>query len=163
MNFSYDWVTMKEENKEFVSRKMNLCSDSTSCMVHLFHLQFLSFFVQRGEFPVEEWNDQFWKLKESIVGVKAPVERTSADLDPPTIFHICQDFDMIRQVLTLMGGGGNEMELLSDLRVFCTFSDTLCAPFSSSNSPRNFVMLPDTRDLCTDAISPDRKKQELFW
>ena len=31
-----------------------------------------------------------------MVGVKAPVERTEADLDPPTLFHICQDYDMIR-------------------------------------------------------------------
>ena len=50
----------------------------------------------RGEFPVDKWNEEFWKLKEEIVGVKAPVERTSEDLDPPTIFHICQDYDMIR-------------------------------------------------------------------
>jgi hypothetical protein len=50
----------------------------------------------RGDFTHQEWNEQFWKLKESICGVKAPVERTRADLDPPTIFHVCQDFDMIR-------------------------------------------------------------------
>jgi hypothetical protein len=50
----------------------------------------------RGEYKLEEWNSEFWKLKEEIVGVKAPVDRTSEDLDPPSIFHICQDFDMIR-------------------------------------------------------------------
>ena len=50
----------------------------------------------RGDFPVEDWNSEFWKLKEEIVGVKAPVERTTEDLDPPTIYHVCQDFDMIR-------------------------------------------------------------------
>ena len=52
--------------------------------------------VFRGDFPVEDWNEEFWKLKESIAGVKAPVERSRTDLDPPTIFHICQDYDMIR-------------------------------------------------------------------
>ena len=31
-----------------------------------------------------------------LVGVKPPVDRTDADLDPPTLFHICQDYDMIR-------------------------------------------------------------------
>ena len=30
------------------------------------------------------------------MGVKPPVDRTDADLDPPTLFHICQDYDMIR-------------------------------------------------------------------
>ena len=46
--------------------------------------------------PIDQWNAEFWKLKKSIVGVEAPVERTEADLDPPTLFHICQDYDMIR-------------------------------------------------------------------
>merc|ERR1712127_223700 len=42
------------------------------------------------------WNDEYWALKEKIVGVKAPMDRTPADLDPPTIYHVCQDYDMIR-------------------------------------------------------------------
>merc|ERR1712018_806614 len=52
--------------------------------------------VFRGDIPVEQWNEEFWRLKEEIVGVKPPVERTPEDLDPPTLFHICQDYDMIR-------------------------------------------------------------------
>lgn len=52
--------------------------------------------VFRGEFPEDQWNQEFWKLKREIVGVVPPVERTEADLDPPTLFHICQDYDMIR-------------------------------------------------------------------
>ena len=52
--------------------------------------------VFRGDIPYENWNQEFWKLKEEIVGVKSPVERTEQDLDPPTLFHICQDYDMIR-------------------------------------------------------------------
>jgi len=50
----------------------------------------------RGEYNTSSWNDEYWALKEKIVGVKAPTERTKEDLDPPTIFHICQDYDMIR-------------------------------------------------------------------
>ena len=53
-------------------------------------------FPNRGDYEIENWNAEFWKLKEEIVGVKAPVERTEADLDPPSLFHICQDYDMIR-------------------------------------------------------------------
>ena len=41
-------------------------------------------------------NDEFWRLKMDLAGVKTPVDRTDADLDPPTLFHICQDYDMIR-------------------------------------------------------------------
>ncbi|CAL4122237.1 unnamed protein product [Meganyctiphanes norvegica] len=50
----------------------------------------------RGEYKLEDWNDEYWKLKEQYLGVYAPVERTADDLDPPTIFHIANDYDMIR-------------------------------------------------------------------
>lgn len=49
-----------------------------------------------GEVPEEEWNAEFWRMKEDIVGVEAPVARTSKDLDPPALYHICQDWDMMR-------------------------------------------------------------------
>lgn len=51
----------------------------------------------RGDYPnVEDWNDEFWALSESLIGVKAPVERTPEDLDCPSIFHVATDYDMIR-------------------------------------------------------------------
>jgi len=50
----------------------------------------------RGEYNASSWNAEYWNLKERIVGVKAPVERSEDDLDAPTIYHICQDYDMIR-------------------------------------------------------------------
>jgi len=52
--------------------------------------------VFRGEFQLADWNSEYWKLKQEIVGVVPPVERTDADLDPPTIYHINQDYDMVR-------------------------------------------------------------------
>ena len=57
--------------------------------------------IFRGDISYENWNQEFWRLKEEIVGVKAPVERTEDDLDPPTLYHICQDYDMIRYVYYL--------------------------------------------------------------
>lgn len=51
----------------------------------------------RGDYPnVSGWNDKFWKLSEELVGVKPPVSRTPEDLDCPAIFHVAQDYDMIR-------------------------------------------------------------------
>ncbi len=51
----------------------------------------------RGDYPNQtEWNDEFWKLSEEIVGVSSPIERTSLDLDCPSIFHVATDYDMIR-------------------------------------------------------------------
>jgi len=49
-----------------------------------------------GKVPVEKWNSHYWDLKEELVGVSAPVERSPQDLDGVTIFHVAQDFDMIR-------------------------------------------------------------------
>jgi hypothetical protein len=52
--------------------------------------------IFRNEVPVNEWNTLFWKLKNEYVGVEAPVERTSEDLDPPTLYYIKGGVDMIR-------------------------------------------------------------------
>ena len=52
----------------------------------------------RGDYDVSNWNNEYWKLKESIVGVKSPVDRTSEDLDITALFHVNQDYDMIRFV-----------------------------------------------------------------
>jgi len=49
-----------------------------------------------GRIKVENWNDEFWKMKEDIVGVRAPIPRTQDDLDPPSLYHINQDWDMMR-------------------------------------------------------------------
>ncbi len=43
------------------------------------------------------WNAEYWKLKGEYLGVGVPVKRGGEDLDPPTIFHISNDYDMIRQ------------------------------------------------------------------
>jgi hypothetical protein len=47
--------------------------------------------------PESEWNNEFWRLSQDVVGVSAPVDRTNPDfLDGPTIYHVAQDYDMIR-------------------------------------------------------------------
>ena len=54
--------------------------------------------VFRGDYKESEWNKEFWRLKRDIVGVAPPGERPQEEawLDPPTLFHINQDYDMIR-------------------------------------------------------------------
>merc|ERR1711973_804370 len=50
-----------------------------------------------GKVPLEEWNSEFWRLKREIVGVAPAVERSDdLDLDGTALFHVAQDFDMIR-------------------------------------------------------------------
>ena len=44
--------------------------------------------VFNGEIPVEDYNKGWWKLREDIQGVTAPVERTEADFDPGAKYHI---------------------------------------------------------------------------
>ena len=52
--------------------------------------------IFRNETTKKSWNALFWKLKEEYLGVKAPVKRSKHDLDPPTLFHISNNYDMIR-------------------------------------------------------------------
>ena len=65
-----------------------------------FHLvnDLWSWGVFSGKFKEADWNKEFWKLKVDMLGVVPPVERKEEDvfLDPPTLFHINQDYNMIR-------------------------------------------------------------------
>ena len=42
-----------------------------------------------------QWNSEYWKRKFDIVGVFPPVERTARDLDPPCLYQVRQDYNMI--------------------------------------------------------------------
>jgi len=53
--------------------------------------------IFKGDVPVDKWNAEFWRLKAEIVGVAPAVDRDdNLDLDGTALFHICQDYDMIR-------------------------------------------------------------------
>ena len=53
--------------------------------------------IFRGDVPVEEWNDFYWQEKLRVVGVAPPVARDPAlDCDIANIFHVANDYDMIR-------------------------------------------------------------------
>jgi len=49
-----------------------------------------------GKIPVEKWNSHYWDLKKKLVGVSPSIERSPEDLDVTTIYHVAQDFDMMR-------------------------------------------------------------------
>ncbi len=110
----------------------------------------------RGEFDLPDWNAEYWKLKEEIVGVRRPVESTPEDLDPPAIFHIAQDFDMMRWTFFKFFMLNTK---LNDLN----FSDTSPAPSCSSNLLRLCAGSPATRVPCTGATSLPRRRPARPW
>jgi hypothetical protein len=53
--------------------------------------------IFRGDVPVAEWNDVYWADKLRVVGVAPPVGRDpNLDMDIAAIFHVANDYDMIR-------------------------------------------------------------------
>ncbi|KAF2355396.1 Peptidase M2 peptidyl-dipeptidase A [Trinorchestia longiramus] len=52
--------------------------------------------VFRGDVPENRWNARYWQLKKQYMGVMPPVNRTEEHLDAFNIFHVNNDFDMIR-------------------------------------------------------------------
>ncbi|KAK8379927.1 hypothetical protein O3P69_019744 [Scylla paramamosain] len=52
--------------------------------------------VWRGEVEEDKYNEEFWKLMLEYAGVEPPVPRTDKDLDPPALFHVANNYDMIR-------------------------------------------------------------------
>lgn len=49
-----------------------------------------------GTVNSDNWMKRWWDLKHSIVGVKAPVERSEDDFDPGAMFHIVGDYSFMR-------------------------------------------------------------------
>ncbi|XP_045110504.1 angiotensin-converting enzyme-like isoform X5 [Portunus trituberculatus] len=52
--------------------------------------------VWRGDVEEAKYNEDFWRLMLEYAGVKPPVPRTDKDLDPPALFHVANNYDMIR-------------------------------------------------------------------
>ena len=76
--------------------------------------------------------------------------RTPADLDPPTIYHVCQDYDMVCLLLPLLLCLADSV---SSCYVCCSpRSATSCAPSSSSSSPPLCVTSLVTRGLSTGQV-----------
>ena len=44
--------------------------------------------VFSGRVAYEDWNKHWWRLREDIQGLKAPVERNESNFDPMAKFHI---------------------------------------------------------------------------
>ncbi|KAB0802038.1 hypothetical protein PPYR_04224 [Photinus pyralis] len=51
--------------------------------------------VFSGMVPREEWNSRWWKYRNELQGVKAPVKRTANDFDPAAKYHVAGDSQYI--------------------------------------------------------------------
>jgi hypothetical protein len=52
--------------------------------------------VFNGTFTEDQWMEKFWEMKNEWVGVKAPAERTEKSADPAALYHIANDYSMMR-------------------------------------------------------------------
>ncbi|XP_076058810.1 angiotensin-converting enzyme-like protein Ace3 [Oratosquilla oratoria] len=55
--------------------------------------------VMEGQVPVESLNSHWWKLREDLQGVSAPVARAEDDLDAVAKFHVTDNLPYIRYML----------------------------------------------------------------
>ncbi|KAK5650646.1 hypothetical protein RI129_001675 [Pyrocoelia pectoralis] len=51
--------------------------------------------VFSGMVPREEWNHRWWKYRNELQGIKAPVERSGNDFDPAAKYHVAGDSQYI--------------------------------------------------------------------
>lgn len=52
--------------------------------------------IFRGQIKMEDANCAFWKLRETLSGVKPPVQRYKEDFDPTAKYHISADVEYLR-------------------------------------------------------------------
>lgn len=52
--------------------------------------------VFRGEYPENEYNCKFWKLREEYSGIVPPMQRTEKDFDAAAKYHVSADVEYLR-------------------------------------------------------------------
>ena len=88
---AWDFYDGEDVRIRMCSRDNNF-EDFATIFHEMGHIQYFMQYKQK------EWNAEYWRLKWDIVGVAPPRERPQEEawLDPPNLFHINQDYDMIR-------------------------------------------------------------------
>ncbi|KAG2456512.1 ACE2 enzyme, partial [Polypterus senegalus] len=81
--------------------------------------------VFEGKIPRDRWMKTWWEMKRNLVGVAEPVLHDETYCDPPTLFHVSNDYSFIR-VAELE-------EELADLRELAdlaqvSFREIVCTP-----------------------------------
>ncbi|XP_063964596.1 angiotensin-converting enzyme-like isoform X1 [Lytechinus pictus] len=51
--------------------------------------------LMRGVYHVNDSNDVWWEIKNDLLGVKAPIERSNDDFDPGAMYHFVIDYPYI--------------------------------------------------------------------
>uniref|UniRef100_A0A8C4RH50 Angiotensin-converting enzyme n=1 Tax=Erpetoichthys calabaricus TaxID=27687 RepID=A0A8C4RH50_ERPCA len=52
--------------------------------------------VFEGKIPRDRWMKTWWEMKRNLVGVAEPVPHDETYCDPPTLFHVSNDYSFIR-------------------------------------------------------------------
>ena len=58
--------------------------------------------IFRGEIKPNEYNCQFWKLRESYSGIQPPVQRTEQDFDAAAKYHVSADVEYLRYMVSFI-------------------------------------------------------------
>lgn len=59
--------------------------------------------VFNGDIPPDEYNSKWWEYRTKYQGVKPPVERSEADFDPGSKYHVPANVPYIRYFLSFIG------------------------------------------------------------
>lgn len=95
--FGKDWPIEKlrirwgGENQWAVSK----CVTETCIFTVCLFTRSISLALFRGEVQSDEYNCQFWKMREGASGISPPIQRFKEDFDPPAKYHISADVEYL--------------------------------------------------------------------
>lgn len=58
--------------------------------------------IFRGQVPADQYNREFWRLREEYSGIVPPVTRTDADFDPAAKYHVSGDVEYLRYLVSFI-------------------------------------------------------------
>lgn len=70
--------------------------DKIVTLIFTFTIDSYRYALFRGKVKPDEYNCEFWKIREKFSGIRPPVQRYKDDFDPPAKYHISADIEYLR-------------------------------------------------------------------
>jgi peptidyl-dipeptidase A len=89
-----------ETYKQEINFLMRMALEKIAFLPFAYLLDKWRFAVFRGDITPDQYNTQWWNMREQYQGIKAPVARTEDDFDPASKYHIPSNVPYSRYFLS---------------------------------------------------------------
>lgn len=84
------------DNEAKINQLYRVALDKVAYLPFAYSIDRYRWTLFRGEVEPDEYNCEFWQIREAASGIKPPVQRYKEDFDAPAKFHVSADVEYLR-------------------------------------------------------------------